>query len=127
VEHPDDVRAVEGPRRARLAAEAARGVAAGPEQAALDQLDGDALARIDALRLVDGAHPAGPEDADEAMPSSDDRASVEESARDPVVDAGEGRLDLRGLQRVEDGAAGGARLGVALDLRGGAAGEPPLA
>jgi hypothetical protein len=57
VEHLDDVLAVDGARRSRLAAEAVHAVALAPEQAAIDDLDGDALGRAVLLRLVHGAHP----------------------------------------------------------------------
>jgi hypothetical protein len=74
VEHPAEVRARDGRGRPALALEAAAHVLAGREQAGVDELDGDATARRRVLGLVDLAHPAFAQEAQELVLPVDHRA-----------------------------------------------------
>ena len=70
VEHRDDVRALDGAHRARLAREPRDDVLVGRELR-VDELDRDALAEPDVLGLVDGAHAAMTDETAEDVATRD--------------------------------------------------------
>src|SRR5204863_3635259 len=73
VEHLDDVLALDGARCACLTTKTSRELL-GASVLVLDHLDGDALADLDMLALVHGAHPADADASLDEVLSGDERA-----------------------------------------------------